>query len=319
MLNYVLLVVGFVLLIKGADYFVDGSASLAKKFKIPSIIIGLTIVAMGTSAPEAAVSISASIKGSNGIVLGNIIGSNIFNLAAVIGVCSLIKPVTVKKETLKSEFPLSMYAIAIMFIMCLDTFLNGTSANYIDRTDGLILLIFMGMFLFSQVSNALKSRQEAADEEDDEIKTLSPFMIALFITGGIAAVIFGGEIVVRSATAIAKSFNVSDNLIGLTIVAIGTSLPELVTSVVAARKGESDLALGNVIGSNIFNVFFIIGMTAVVNPIAIGSDSLIDMIWLVGISLAAYILAWKDYKIKRWHGAVFLLLYIMFTLFIMMR
>ena len=318
MLNYVLLLVGFVLLIKGADYFVEGSSSLAKKLKIPSIIIGLTIVAMGTSAPEAAVSISASIKGSNGIVLGNIIGSNIFNLATVVVICAIIKPIAVKKETLKSEFPLSMYAIVVMFIMCIDVFLNGTSANYIDRTDGLILLIFMGMFLISQVSNALKSRAEAENEEE-EIKSRSPFVIAIYILGGILAVIFGGDMVVNSATAIAKSFNVSDNLIGLTIVAIGTSLPELVTSVVAARKGESDLALGNVIGSNIFNIFFIIGMTAVVKPVAVGTDSLIDMAWLAGISILAYIMAWKDCKVKRWQGAVLVIMYILFTIFILMR
>ncbi len=316
MLNYLFLLIGFVLLIKGADYFVDGSASLARRFKIPSIIIGLTIVAMGTSAPEAAVSISASVKGSNGIVLGNIIGSNIFNLAMVIGICSILKPISVKKETLVSEFPLSIFAVILMGIMCIDSFLNGRADNYIDRTEGIILLIFMVMFLINQVKNAIKNKTE---EGEEEIKILSPVMTGIFIIGGIFAVIFGGDMVVKSATAIAKSFNVSDNLIGLTIVAVGTSLPELVTSVVAAKKGESDLALGNVIGSNIFNVFFIIGMTALVKPIMVGAESLVDMIWLTGIMIAAYIFAWSGKKVTRWQGAVLVLMYIAFSSFIILR
>ena len=198
-MNYVLLVIGFVLLIKGADYFVDGSAALAKRLRIPGIIIGLTIVAMGTSAPEAAVSISASIKGSNGIVLGNIIGSNIFNLAMVIGICSVIKPITVKKETLKSESPLSMYAVALMFIMCIDAFLNGRADNVIDRTEGIILIVFMVIFIIDQIKNALKSRDEGNAEEEEEIKTLSPVMIAVCILGGIARIKHFGPLPIRSS------------------------------------------------------------------------------------------------------------------------
>ena len=314
-MSYILLLIGFVLLIKGADYFVEGSASLAKKLKVPSIIIGLTIVAMGTSAPEAAVSISASLKGSNGIVFGNVIGSNIFNLAVVIGICSMIKPISVSKETLKSEYPISVLALIVMAFMSLDMLIFNKDGNIISRTDGIILLILMVLFILMQIKNALKGRTD----EEEEIKTLSPFMMALFIIGGIAAVIYGGDMVVNSATDIAKSFGVSDNLIGLTIVAIGTSLPELVTSLVAAKKGENDLALGNVIGSNIFNILFIIGMTAAVSPIAVGSESLIDMIWLFAISVITYLFAVRDKKINRWQGAAMIIMYIAFTVFILMR
>ena len=314
-MSYILLLIGFVLLIKGADYFVEGSASLAKKLKVPSIIIGLTIVAMGTSAPEAAVSISASLKGSNGIVFGNVIGSNIFNLAVVIGICSMIKPISVSKETLKSEYPISVLALIVMAFMSLDMLIFNKGGNIISRTDGIILLILMVLFILMQIKNALKGRTD----EEEEIKTLSPFMMALFIIGGIAAVIYGGDMVVNSATDIAKSFGVSDNLIGLTIVAIGTSLPELVTSLVAAKKGENDLALGNVIGSNIFNILFIIGMTAAVSPIAVGSESLIDMIWLFAISVITYLFAVRDKKINRWQGAAMIIMYIAFTVFILMR
>lgn len=314
-MSYILLLIGFVLLIKGADYFVEGSASLAKKLKVPSIIIGLTIVAMGTSAPEAAVSISASLKGSNGIVFGNVIGSNIFNLAVVIGICSMIKPISVSKETLKSEYPISVLALLVMAFMSLDMLIFNKGGNIISRTDGIILLILMVLFILMQIKNALKGRTD----EEEEIKTLSPFMMALFIIGGIAAVIYGGDMVVNSATDIAKSFGVSDNLIGLTIVAIGTSLPELVTSLVAAKKGENDLALGNVIGSNIFNILFIIGMTAAVSPIAVGSESLIDMIWLFAISVITYLFAVRDKKINRWQGAAMVIMYIAFTVFILMR
>ena len=315
-MSYILLLIGFVLLIKGADYFVEGSASLAKKLKIPSIIIGLTIVAMGTSAPEAAVSISASIKGSNGIVLGNVIGSNIFNLAVVIGICAMIKPIPVSKETLKSEYPLSVFALLVMAFMSLDMLIFNRAENVIGRADGIILLVFMAIFIISQVKNALKSRDNGQQEE---IKTLSPIMMAVFIIGGIAAVVYGGDMVVNSASDIARSFGVSDNLIGLTIVAIGTSLPELVTSLVAAKKGENDLALGNVIGSNIFNIFFIIGMTAAIKPVAVGFESLFDMLWLFIISFITYLFAVRDKKIGRWQGALMVLMYIAFTVFIMVR
>ena len=316
-LNYVFLIVGFVLLIKGADYFVEGSSSLAKRFHIPSIVIGLTIVAFGTSAPEAAVSISAALNKANGIVLGNVVGSNIFNLLMVVGFCALIKPFKVKNEIMKSEFPLSLYAGILLLLMCSDTLLNNR-ANYIDRTEGIILLVFIILFVVNQVSNAMKARNEFSGE-DDEYELLSPVKTGLFIIGGIAAVIIGGDLVVKSASAIAKSFGVSDHLIGLTIVAIGTSLPELVTSIVAARKGESELALGNVIGSNIFNIFFILGMSAAISPIVIESQSFADILIFIVVSLIAFILTKISKEAKRWHGILYILMYLAFTAYIIIR
>ena len=315
LLNYVILIVGFVLLIKGADYFVDGSSSLAKRFHIPSIVIGLTIVAFGTSAPEAAVSISAAINKSNGIVIGNVVGSNIFNLLMVVGFCAVIKPFTVKKDIMKSEFPQSIYAGLLLLLMSLDTLFNNR-ANVIDRTEGIILLVFIVIFVINQVSNALKARSEY---DGEEYELLPPVKTALFILGGIAAVIIGGDMVVKSASGIARSFGVSDHLIGLTIVAIGTSLPELVTSIIAAKKGESELALGNVIGSNIFNIFFILGMSAAVSPIIIGSQTFYDIAIFLAVSIVAYILTRISMSAKRWHGILYILMYIAFTGYILIR
>lgn len=318
-MNYLLLLVGFVLLVKGADFFVDGSSSLAKRFNIPSIVIGLTIVAFGTSAPEAAVSISASLKGSNGIVIGNVVGSNIFNLLMVVGTCALIKPFKVEKKVMDSEFTMSIYAGLLLLVVGLDTVLNGR-VNVVDRTEGIFLTVFIILFCVSQVKNALKGRNEIlADDGEEEIKLLSLPKTFLFIIGGLCAIIFGGDLVVDSASAIAKSFGVSDHLIGLTIVAIGTSLPELVTSVIAAIKGESDLALGNVIGSNIFNVFFILGLAGLINPFEITSFAVSDTVILIAVSALFYLLTRFAKGVKRWHGALYVLMYILFTAYIMIR
>ncbi len=316
-MSYLWLIIGFVLLIKGADYFVDGSSSLAKRFKIPEIIIGLTIVAIGTSAPEAAVSLSAALNKVNGIVVGNVIGSNIFNLLMVVGVCAAIKPFAVKREVLKSEFPLSIYAVVLALVLCFDSIIPGRE-NILGRIDGIILLLCIILFICAQVRNALKASKSEADEKS-EIELLSPLKTALYILGGIGAVIWGGDLVVNSATAIAKGFGVSDHLIGLTIVAIGTSLPELVTSIVAARKGESDLALGNVIGSNIFNIFFILGISSVVSPVVISMNSLLDMGILIGISLVSFFLTLYKKGSARWHGILYMLMYAAFTAYILIR
>ncbi len=316
-MSYLWLIIGFILLIKGADFFVDGSSSLAKRFKIPEIIIGLTIVAMGTSAPEAAVSLSAALNKANGIVVGNVIGSNIFNLLMVVGICAVIKPFKVEKQVMKSEFPLSIYAAIFALVLCFDSIIPGRE-NILGRIDGILLLICIVLFIWSQVKNALKASREGG-EEDSEIELLSPLKTALYILGGIGAVIWGGDMVVNSATDIAKSFGVSDHLIGLTIVAIGTSLPELVTSVVAARKGESDLALGNVIGSNIFNIFFILGISSTVTPVAISVASLWDIGILIGISAVAYFLTLWGKGAKRWHGILYVLMYALFTAYILIR
>ena len=262
-MEYVWLVVGFVLLIKGADFFVDGSSSLARLLRVPSVIIGLTIVAMGTSAPEASVSMSAALSGSNEIALSNVIGSNIFNGLVVVGICAFMAAFSTNKDILKRDLPLN---ILITFILCI-LLANGV----LSRLEGILLLIGMTAYLISMVISALKNRQ---DEENGKVLSLPKSL--LYIAGGLIAVIAGGNLVVDNACIIAESFGVSQNFIGLTIIAVGTSLPELVTSIVATRKGDSGLALGNAIGSNIFNILFVLGIAATISPITFIMENVID-------------------------------------------
>ena len=309
--TYVLLVVGFVLLIKGADFFVEGSSGIAKKLKVPSLIIGLTIVAMGTSLPECAVSVAASISGNNALAVSNVVGSNIFNLMVVCGFCAVITPLAVGKKTLKQEFPFSVL---------------GYIGMSVGRIDGVILLIFFALFMFWMVRSALKARTAGittdASEEADEIERAKPIPVWLclvYIVGGAAAIAFGGDMVVDSASAIAAAFGLSQNLIGLTIVAMGTSLPELVTSIVAARKNEVDMALGNVIGSNIFNILFVLGIAAAISPVAFIMENVIDIVILIAMSIMVLLFAWSRQKINRIEGAIMLLSYAGYMVYICMR
>lgn len=305
---YFWLIMGFVLLVKGADLFVDGSASLAKKFNIPPVIIGLTVVAFGTSAPEAAVSISAAMKGSNDIAIANIIGSNIFNLLAVTGISALIAPMAVKVSILKGEFPLSIVITAILLVMCV-------SGGAITRVEGIILLIIFAGFLYSMIHKAIKTDEEA----EGEIKEMGAARCAAYIAAGLTGIIIGGNTVVDSAKEIALRFGMSDMLVGLTIVSIGTSLPELVTSIVAGVKGQSDIALGNVVGSNIFNIIFVLGMSAAVMPITAGSEAIIDTAILIAISIVVYIMAFSAKKINRAEGAIMAAAYAGYMEYIIIR
>ena len=304
---YGLLMVGFVFLIKGADFFVEGSSSLAKLLRVPTVIIGLTIVAMGTSAPEAAVSITAGLSGNNDIALGNIIGSNIFNLLVVVGVCALLKRFEPDKNIMKRDFLVSILAAVFLFIFLW----NGT----LSRIEGVVLLVGMAAYLFVTVRDAIRSREEA----DDTIKTLAPWMSGLYILGGVAAVVFGGDMVVDNASLIAAKFGLSQNLIGLTIVAIGTSLPELVTSIVAAKKGESGLALGNVIGSNLINILFILGMSSGLHAITASAESLIDVAVLIVMSVAMFLGCRMKGSMGKAGGAVSVLAYLCYTGYIICR
>lgn len=299
-MEYLLLVGGFVLLIKGADFFVEGSASVAKKLRVSSMVIGLTVVAMGTSAPECAVSIAASFRGDNAVAVSNVIGSNIFNLMIVCGVCSVISPLHVKAESLKKEFPLSILAAIALVAM-------GYLGMKIERTDGLILLAAFAAFIIWLVRSAKKERN--AQEDVEEIKTLGTMRCLLYIVGGIAAIVVGGDTVVDAATTIAEHFGLSQTLIGLTIVAMGTSLPELVTSIVAARKGETDMAIGNVIGSNLFNILLVLGIAGTISPMEVLMENIADAIILIGMSVAVWIFAWTEKKINRAEGAIMVALY----------
>ena len=305
-MEYLLLLIGFVLLIKGADFFVDGSSSLARIMKVPSVIIGLTIVAMGTSAPEASVSINAALAGSNDIAISNVIGSNLFNGLVVVGVCAFMAGFKTNPEILKRDMPLNIIVTAILCIMLLD--------RHINHIEGIILLISMAVYIAVMVISALKNRETA-----DECKLLSLPKSLIFIIGGLISVIFGGTLVVDNACLIAKDFGVSENFIGLTIIAIGTSLPELVTSITATRKGDSGLALGNAIGSNLFNILFILGMSATICPLNVLSESIIDCIILLVSAVILYVFARTKKTMNRWEGIVCVFLYVGYTAYLLIR
>lgn len=302
---YLLLLLGFFLLIKGADYFVEASSSVARALRVPSIIIGLTIVAFGTSAPELAVSTTASLTGNNDIAVGNVIGSNLFNLLVVLGACGAIRPFAVK---LRWDYAASVAVAAILFLMI-------AFDHDVSRIDGLILLILFAAFLGFTIRDAITNRVVSTEKE----VTLPPVRCAVYIIGGLAAIVWGGDLVVDNASAIASSFGLSQNLIGLTIVALGTSLPELVTSVVASRKGENGLALGNVIGSNLFNILMVLGASAAISPLNVNPLSAIDTGFLIIASLITWFLCRSKNKISRFEGCFMLMMYTAYLIYIILR
>lgn len=325
MISYLLLIVGFVLLIKGADFFVDGCSSVAKLLKIPSVIIGLTVVAFGTSMPEASVSINAALKGANDLAVSNVIGSNIFNLLVVLGACAAIRPLNAKWSVLKKEFPFSIIITFVLLIAMggwqIGSVVAGEGTFVLNRVGGVILLALFILFVVSTVADAVKSRQNIAEagEPEEEYQILSPVKTFIFIIGGAVGIIVGGNLVVSSASDIAVQFGLSQTFIGLTIVALGTSLPELVTSLVAAGKGENDLALGNVVGSNVFNILLILGVSATIHPIAVDVTAIYDTIILVVSSVVVYICAFSKKKFSKFEGMLFLIMYLAFFGYILMR
>ena len=300
-MEYILLLVGFILLIKGADFFVEGSSSLAGILKVPSVIIGLTIVAMGTSAPEASVSINAALAGSNDIAISNVVGSNIFNGLVVVGICAFLHSFMPHGEILKRDMPLNILVTVVLCLM----FLDGS----LSRIEGAVLLLGMIVYLGFMIYSARKNREEGEPGK----------ILSLYIAGGLAAVIFGGDLVVDKACIIATNFGVSQNFIGLTIIAIGTSLPELVTSIVATKKGDSGLALGNAIGSNLFNILFILGMSAVISPLHVLGESVIDTVLLLGSAILLFVFARTGRRMTRSEGAVCVLLYVAYTAYLFVR
>ncbi len=321
-MDYVLLILGFVLLIKGADFFVDGSSSVAKILRVPTIIIGLTVVAFGTSMPELSVSVTAAMKGNNDLAVSNVLGSNIFNLLVVLGCCALIQPVQAKGSLLKKEFPFSIFVAVILLLLNSDfsirKVLNGEEMFVLGRMGGILFLILFGVFLYSTVHMALKERTQMKVDEE-EYKIMPPVKSAVYIVAGLAGIILGGDLVVDSACNIAETFGLSQTFIGLTIVALGTSLPELVTSMVAAGKGENDLAVGNVIGSNIFNILLILGISAAITPIRLEVTAVYDTVILIVASLLVYIAALSKREIRKNEGALFLLAYLAFFVYILTR
>ena len=310
-LNIILLIVGFVLLIKGADIFVDGASSTASNFKVPKMLIGLTIVAFGTSAPEFAVSISALASGSTDMVLGNVIGSSILNILLILGLAAAIRPISVNDNTIKKELPLSLLITFALVVLFLDALLGGGEPNQITRGDAFILILFFLVFLYYLVSMARQSRNVAEKTKKKEEKpkfTLGKSL--LLVAVGIAGIIIGSNLVVDNATSIAEAIGWSDRLIALTVIAFGTSLPELVTSVVAARKGEQELAIGNIIGSNIFNICVVLGVpVAIFGTITPSTFEASDLVMFVGSSVLLFLFAWTTRKISRTEGIIMLVLF----------
>ncbi|MCR4280552.1 MAG: calcium/sodium antiporter [Candidatus Komeilibacteria bacterium] len=319
MLTYILFVVGLALLIKGADWLVKGSSSLAHKLNIPNIIIGLTIVSFGTSLPELIVSIFASLAGTTDVGLGTIVGSNISNIALILGATALIFPLSVRKSTTWQEIPFSILAILILWFTVSDNFFNDTTRSIISRTDGIIYLIFFGLFVAYMIFVFLKHKKLKLEEEI--ISVHSPLMISGLIIVGLAALYFGGQWVVNGAVEIARYFGLSEFVISATIIAVGTSLPELVTSLVAAFRKNLDLAVGNIVGSNIFNIFLILGLSSVIQPITATALISLDLAYLMGLSLIlfAFLFIGKRYELDRWQGAVFLLIYGGYITFLLIR
>lgn len=303
-LQFALLALGFVMLVKGSDWFVDGAAGIAAKFRIPQIIIGLTIVAMGTSAPEAAVSITAAMGGSADITVGNIVGSNILNVLIILGLASAIVPIAVGTSTQKIDAPFMIAISAIFLALGWD----GT----ITRLDGAVLLVLFASYIGYMIWGALHS-----NEEGDEIKDMKVWQMLLATAGGLALVVLGADVAVDAATELATIFGMSERFIGLTVVALGTSLPELFTSVTAARKGNADIAIGNIVGSNIFNILFVVGLSSMIIDVPFASNFRIDMAVAVAASLFMWVASLKNKKLVRWHGIVMLLGYAAYFLYLL--
>ncbi|MFV0519800.1 MAG: calcium/sodium antiporter [Lachnospirales bacterium] len=315
-MDYLLLLLGFVFLVKGADFFVTGSSSIAKKFGIPEFIIGLTLVAFGTSAPELAVSLTASLAGQNEIAISNVVGSNIFNIFAVLGFSALILPIKVDKNILSKDLPFSFVAAIVTLFLSADIFLGSENTNVITRGDGLTLLVLFCVFLYYTITYALNNKEAV---ESEEIESLPIYKSVFLIFVGLAGVVMGGNFVVDSATNIALSFNVSETIIGLTIVALGTSLPEFVTTVIATKKGNADMALGNVVGSNIFNLLLILGLTATIDPITVVSVNLYDLVVLIVLTLVVILMSASSKKIDRKEGIILILGLVAYYIFIFVR
>ncbi len=296
-LQLILLCVGFAMLVKGSDWFVDGSSGIATKFKIPQLVIGLTIVAMGTSAPEAAVSITAALKGNADITVGNIVGSNILNILIILGLSALITSIAVAKSTIKIDIP---FMIAITLLL-LGLGYNGT----IGLLEGIIFLVVFAGYLTYLFLMAKKDR----DQAEENVKEISIAKALIWTVVGLFLIVFGSNVTVDAATKMAHVLGLSERFIGLTIVALGTSLPELFTSVSAARKGNADIAIGNIVGSNIFNILFIIGISAVIVPVPFASGFRFDTIVAVIAAVLLLLCSLKDKKLKRWSGVLMLLTY----------
>lgn len=307
MMTLILMILGLICLVKGADMFVNGSVGIARRLRVPNIVIGLTLVAFGTSAPEAAVSIKASLVHSNGIAFGNVIGSNLFNILFILGITTLLNPISVHKKSLKKELPFMLLITTMVLFLAFE----GEGNLLYSRADGYIMLLMFGMYLYSMID----MMKQDDTNLDVSYTTMKLSKSILFSAMGLLLIILGADLTVKGAIWIAKSIGVSDLIIGLTIIAAGTSLPELITSIVAAKKGESDIAIGNVVGSNIFNILFILGVSTTLEPIVIDLKALADVKILLGVSILSFVMMFTGKRISKKEGAFLLCLYFLYLIY----
>lgn len=308
MLVYFLFAVGFVLLIKGADWLIEGAADIARKFRIPEIVIGLTVVAFGTSAPELAVNIIASVKGNNGLAIGNIVGSNIANILLILGVSAMIRDLSVKQNTVWREIPFSLFAALILGYLVNDQMSGNSNYNLVSRADGLVLIALFILFMFY----TFRLGKNNLTEELPEAHNARPMWKSIgMLLVGLAGLVLGGQWIVDGAVSLARLFGYSESFIGFTIVAVGTSLPELATGVVAVRKGNTDLAIGNVIGSNIFNIFWVLGLSATISPMDFNVEDNFSIFVNIGCSALLFVMLFigKKQVLQKWQGGLMLLAY----------
>lgn len=332
-LNILFLVIGMILLIKGADFFVSGASAVAQRLKVPSLFIGLTIVALGTSLPELSVSIASAISGSIDMSVGNIVGSNLFNMLIILGIVALYNPIPMTKATQKIDFPFLVAITGALLLFSLDTALNGASKNMLSRTESILFVILLILYVCILIFNANRKRKRQVKQElylnknnlnqtietKSEEKQLKVWQIIIYLIIGLAAVVFGGECVSSTAQFLALKMGMSEALVGLTIVALGTSLPELATSVVAARKGENDIALGNIIGSNIINISLILGLVGLIAQAPISSLMLTDIIILFASTIIFTICCTRKSNISKKEGIIFICMYVAYLAFAIIR
>ncbi len=331
LIDVLILIGGTILILGGANFLTDGASSLAKSWGITDLVIGLTVVAFGTSAPELVISVMSAIKGNAGIAIGNIVGSNIFNILVIVGCVALVSPIKVKRSYMSNEIPLVILSALVLFICANGVILDGDSMNQISRVDGLLMLLFFAIFMRYTLSIATEKQvtaptPEAASEavgveKADEVKTLPLWRSLLYVVGGLAALMYGGNLFVDGASGIARGLNVSESVIGLTIVAAGTSLPDLAASVAAALKNKPGLAVGNIIGSNIFNIFFVLGVASTVSPLPLGGITNLDFLVLIAACLLFWLFGWffKKRTITRVEGAVLVACFIAYTVYLVVN
>ena len=312
-MNLIFLVLGFVIIIKASDMLVSGSVNLAKFLKIPTLVIGLTVIAIATGVPEIAISISSSLKGSNGLLLGNLLGYNLFNILFILGLIALIRPLYIKKEIILKNYVFALLSCIVLLVVASDAILLDNKINLITRSEGILLLLFAFIFSYSTVLDATLNKKSKIETSKFSFKDV------LYIVLGIVLIALSAEVIVNSCVNISKYLGVSEDLIGLTIIAVGTNLPELVTSIVAVKKGESDIAIGNLVGTNIYNIFLILGLSSTINPITISTNAYIDIIILTITSFIVYIFIRHKKDINKIEGITMILLYIIYIVYVVVR